>query len=98
MSDLGKNSRLVKLKWLRENDAEWVKRVNENNSIAQRKQYKKGRINGFKGSKHSYEAKKIISDKWSEREIIACPHCKLESKNKANMIRWHFDNCKFKIS
>jgi hypothetical protein len=27
---------------------------------------------------------------------MKCPYCDLISKNKANMLRWHFDKCKFK--
>lgn len=26
--------------------------------------------------------------------ILTCPHCNLKSKGKANMLRYHFDNCK----
>jgi len=28
--------------------------------------------------------------------VMVCPYCKLESRNKGNMTRYHFDNCKMK--
>ena len=30
-------------------------------------------------------------------KVIKCPHCQKEGQ-LANMKRWHFDNCKFKIN
>lgn len=30
------------------------------------------------------------------KEIVTCPHCN-KSGSKPNMIRWHFDKCKFKV-
>jgi len=43
------------------------------------------------------EQKKNISKGLLARPIIKCPHCSMESKNNANMVRYHFDNCKFKV-
>lgn len=33
---------------------------------------------------------------WEKRKPMECPHCDAESINYANMLRWHFDNCKHK--
>jgi len=40
---------------------------------------------------------KNISKSWEDRSIIRCTYCNKESKNAANMKRWHFDNCKYKV-
>ena len=39
---------------------------------------------------------KAVSDSWNDRPILKCPYCELESKNAANMSRYHFENCKKK--
>ena len=31
---------------------------------------------------------------WATRDIVVCPHCGTTSRNKSNMTRWHFNNCK----
>ena len=31
---------------------------------------------------------------WSNKHIIVCPYCGIESKNKGNMSRHHFNHCK----
>lgn len=31
---------------------------------------------------------------WATRDNVTCPHCGKTSRNKSNMTRWHFDNCK----
>jgi len=36
-----------------------------------------------------------LSNAWAKREIIKCPYCDIESKNKGNMTRYHFNNCKY---
>ena len=38
-----------------------------------------------------------IAKSWENREVLICPHCQFESKNAANMKRYHFDNCKKKV-
>jgi hypothetical protein len=49
-------------------------------------------------SLNTVENKKKRSDgikaSWDNRESLKCPHCGLESKNAANMKRYHFNNCK----
>ena len=40
------------------------------------------------------EFKKKLSDAQYNRPILKCPHCLYESQ--FNMMRWHFDNCKYK--
>ena len=56
--------------------------------------------NSLKGSKMSDETKKKMSEskkgyKYPPQEQIECPHCK-KIGGKANMKRYHFDNCRFK--
>ena len=34
---------------------------------------------------------------WASAPMLTCPHCGKESKNKGNMNRYHFDNCKINI-
>lgn len=48
------------------------------------------------GKRRSFDS--IIKQKESikNREIITCPHCNLSAKKSANMVRYHFDNCKMK--
>lgn len=53
--------------------------------------------NPFFNKTHSDETKKIMSEKWSNRILLTCPHCDKQSKNKGNMGRYHFDNCKSKL-
>lgn len=31
---------------------------------------------------------------WVNRPVVSCPHCGKSSRNKSNMTRWHFSNCK----
>jgi hypothetical protein len=45
-------------------------------------------------SNPSEETRAKMRASWEGREIVTCPHCGLESVNKGNMSRWHFDNCK----
>jgi len=49
---------------------------------------------GNKGTAQTEIGKKRISESWVNRELTYCPHCDMSSKNKAAMVRWHFDNCK----
>lgn len=53
--------------------------------------YSLGRIE----SNETKEKKKIA---WSKRPILICPHCGLESRSASNMSRYHFDNCKHKLT
>lgn len=51
-----------------------------------------------------YEAEAIRKREWSiklkeaakNKELVKCPHCGYENRNKGNMIQNHFDNCKSK--
>ena len=40
-------------------------------------------------------ASKGVFEKWAQITSI-CPHCNKEGRGTA-MLKWHFDNCKFKI-
>lgn len=56
-----------------------------------------------KGIKRSEEFKKIISDRMKQQhanqlEKYTCMYCGLESKLKANITRWHNENCRHKES
>lgn len=93
MYKLGTDSRVKALKE-KFNDTEWVTMFSKENSARQAMQYANGRINGFKGKTHTPEARLKLSESYSKRTVIKCPHCGLESKSKTNMMRWHFDKCK----
>jgi hypothetical protein len=54
-----------------------------------------GEKNPMWGKKHKQSTKEKIS--MSSKRRIACPHCGKEG-NIGNMKRWHFDNCKQKIT
>lgn len=55
---------------------------------------RKGQGNAFYGKQHTEESKLKMKAFQSNRSIVQCPHCK-KSLDKANAMRWHFDNCKF---
>jgi hypothetical protein len=61
----------------------------------------KEHIDKIKVTLNNPENKKHRSDNikasWENRDILQCPHCGIESKNAANMKRYHFDNCKKKV-
>ena len=48
------------------------------------------------GLKLSQSIKDKISEAHLKLSILKCPYCGLESKGRANMKRYHFENCKFK--
>lgn len=50
------------------------------------------------GKKLSDETKEKlrISSTGKKQEIVKCPHCGKEG-GKGGMIKWHFDNCKYKL-
>ena len=48
------------------------------------------------GSKLKEETKNKISQAHLKLSILKCPYCGLESRSRANMKRYHFENCKFK--
>jgi group I intron endonuclease len=48
------------------------------------------------GSKRSDDSIRKQKESIKNREIITCPHCNLSAKKSANMVRYHFDNCKKK--
>lgn len=61
----------------------------------------KEHIENVKAALNNPENKKRRSDKikasWENRKILQCSHCSFESKNAANMKRYHFENCKKKV-
>jgi len=58
--------------------------------------YKERHCNIMKEVASRPEFIKSISDSWAIREMVKCPHCKIESKSTSNMKRYHFENCKHK--
>jgi len=54
----------------------------------------------MKGKKHNDSSKIIMgkkSSQWNKNQpIVKCTHCGLEKKNSGLMIRYHFDNCRFR--
>lgn len=47
----------------------------------------------------SDEAKQKMRDTYNRTQsVLTCPHCAHESRNKANMNKYHFDACKYKES
>lgn len=48
----------------------------------------------FKGKTQTDEAKERMKRAWEQRVEKKCPHC--NKVGKANMKRYHFDNCKYK--
>jgi len=51
---------------------------------------------GMLGKSQSEETKVKIGLANKNKLKIKCPYCNMVSSNKTNMLRWHFDNCKFK--
>lgn len=49
-----------------------------------------------KGRLMSEEAKNKMSNGHKKTPLVTCPHCGLTSKKGSNMVRYHFDNCKYK--
>ena len=68
MSKMGKEKAKAKLKYLRENDFEWVEEVSKNISKGLKTFYKNGGINAFKNKKHKEESKKKIGEKNSKNQ------------------------------
>lgn len=44
----------------------------------------------------SIEKRKKLSEAIKNQPTIKCPYCGLESNSKGNMVRFHFDNCKYR--
>lgn len=55
-----------------------------------------GEKNHFYGKSHSNESQEKIKLALAALEPLTCPFCNKVSKSRANMKRYHFDNCKFK--
>lgn len=66
------------------------------NNPAHTAEEKQRRRNLFLGVKKSPEHIKNWQEANKNLPILTCPHCGLESKNRGNMNRYHFDNCKLK--
>jgi ribosomal protein L37AE/L43A len=56
----------------------------------------KSRGSNRTGSIHTPNQRKNISEGIHKLEPLKCPHCDMASKNRSNMNRYHFDNCKNK--
>jgi len=48
------------------------------------------------GKKRTDESIKRQKESIKNRKIVTCPYCNLSAKKSANMVRYHFDNCKNK--
>lgn len=63
-------------------------------------EYRKGKPamnKGIKFGARSEEIKQKIRESYFKNiKVIKCPYCSKESTSKGNMVRHHFDNCKFK--
>jgi hypothetical protein len=57
---------------------------------------KQRKSDASKGVPKSDAHKNSIKESWENREYVQCTHCEMISRNKGNMNRYHFDNCKFK--
>lgn len=42
------------------------------------------------------EVRDKLKQAWINKPLIQCPYCEISSKNKGNMTRHHFNNCKYK--
>jgi len=56
----------------------------------------KNRGSNRTGSSHTPNQRKNISEGIRKLQPLKCPHCDVTSKNRSNMNRYHFDNCKSK--
>ena len=65
MSDIGKEARLMKNKWLFQNDIEWCLQRSIKISNSKKEYYNNDGVNPFQGKKHSEETKKKIGSKTS---------------------------------
>jgi len=92
-----KQSESKKDKYNGENNPFYGKKHSEE-SINKMNESKRERFLEFgcplKGVKKSDQAKINYSKNWNKRELLVCPKCGLSSRNKGNMNRYHFNNCK----
>ncbi len=70
-----------------------IKRSSE--TRAKMKEAQKNKRPWNKGIPHSEEHKLKQSIAAKNREVVKCPHCN-KLGQKSSMVRWHFDNCKYK--
>lgn len=63
-------------------------------SIRKRTETRKLRNSASKRKPRSEETKRKLSEINLAKPLVICPHCNLSSKNKSNMDRYHFNNCK----
>lgn len=55
----------------------------------------KEEVNALKiKNSQSEESREKLKLAWKNKPILTCPYCGKQSKNKGNMNRYHFDNCK----
>lgn len=57
-----------------------------------------GEKNPMFGKKHSFESLCKQSQTFFNKPLLTCPYCKIQNNNHGNMYRWHFNNCKHKIT
>ena len=79
-----------------ENHWNYGKRLTEEHK-AKMSESIKGENHWNYGLNHSEETKEKMSESAKNRERLICPHCGKEA-DASNIKRWHFDNCKFKLS
>jgi len=51
----------------------------------------------FENCKWDSEEERLIEEN-KKYEIVICPYCKKEGKNEGRFLRWHFDNCKYRVN
>ncbi|QQM13967.1 homing endonuclease [Acinetobacter phage Morttis] len=57
-----------------------------------------GTISPTRDIPHSDKSRALISERTkAATDFPACPHCG-KKVNKGNALRWHYDNCKFKVN
>jgi hypothetical protein len=62
-----------------------------------RKEYYKNNPSPNKGNKYTEDQKNNIRESLKTQPRVTCPYCGITT-NKGNAQRWHFDNCKSRLS
>jgi hypothetical protein len=66
------------------------------NNIGKSQQERERRRKLWLGIPKPREQVEKIKSACKNLPLLKCPHCNMESQNKGNMNRYHFDNCKHK--
>lgn len=90
LADLNKNNNPSKKESNRATHSKLMKSMNQ-------KMLSNGTHPSLKKENKEKASIKMKATMANQPELI-CPHCGRSSKNKSNMLRWHFYNCKFKRS